>query len=207
MSGGYRGMKRVKLLVLPSTLITAAFLLMPRVAFATHLSGGENDLMGLYGGVSLVTAFAGLLGMLGLVPRRWRKLGRRFGTWLLGAGALILVAGAYHVSALGAAEGLLGSKAYARMAVEQVTGTLAAFVLFWSGVYWLAKRSGVLNMGESVKYQVMRNGDPPDRSASRVARPGEQRLMLIPFIAMGALVVFFAGGVLVVLYRLSLLKA
>lgn len=179
-------------------------LLTPQVAFASHMSGGENDLMGVYGGASLVIGFAGLLGAMGLVPRRWRKLGRRWGKWLLIAGLLVLVGGGYRVASLGKVEETLGGDAYGRMAVQQIVGTLGAFVSFWGGVYYLAKRAGVLDMGESVKYQLFRNGDPPDRTASRVARPGEQKLMLIPFVAMGVLALFFTGGVLLVLYRLSL---
>jgi hypothetical protein len=74
-------------------------------------------------------------------------------------------------------------------------------------VYYLAKRSGVLNMGESVKYALLHNGDPADRTATRAAQPGEQRLMWIPFVAMGVLALFFTAGILIVLYRLSAAKA
>ncbi|HYG56920.1 MAG TPA: hypothetical protein VD902_02485 [Symbiobacteriaceae bacterium] len=184
-------------------LLIGLLLLAPGVAHATHQSGGENDLLGLYGGVSLVMGFAGLLGMMGLVPRRFRKLGRRFGAWVLGLAVAVLAIGGYQVSVLGRPEETLGSDAFGRMAAQQIVGTLGAFIGFWGGVYYLAKRAGVLNMGESVKYQVMRNGDPADPTADRVARPGEQRLMLIPFIAMGALALFFAAGILIVLFQVS----
>ncbi|HWI61665.1 MAG TPA: hypothetical protein VNT75_07510 [Symbiobacteriaceae bacterium] len=155
----------------------------------------------------MLLGFAGLLGALGLVPRRWRKFGYRWGKWLLGAGAAVLAAGGYQIAARGKVEEFLGGEAYGRMAAQQIVGTLGAFVLFWSGVYYLASRTGVLNMGESVKYLVFRNGDPADRTAARVSRPGEQRLMWIPFVAMGVLALFFTAGVLIVLYRLSAAKA
>lgn len=158
--------------------------------------------MGVYGGLSLVLGFAGLLAMLGLVPRRWRSLGQRYGRWLLGAGLLVLVGGGYHVTTIGTVEGSLGDSAWGRLATQQLIGTLAVFVSFWGGVYYLARKAGVLNMGESVKYSVMRNGDPPDQTASRVDRPGEQRLMWIPFAAMGGLALFFTAGVLIALYSL-----
>lgn len=196
-------MRIVKRLTIFSAILAALLTLSPQSVYATHQSGGENDLMGLYGGLSLVLGFLGLLAMLGLVPRRYRKLGRRLGSWILGAAAAILLVGGYQVSVLGRTEEALGGDAYGRMAAQQIVGTLAAFVGFWGGVYYLAKRSGVLNMGESVKYQVLRNGDPADATATRVARPGEQRLMWIPFIAMGALALFFTAGVLIVLYQLS----
>lgn len=196
-------MPRVKLFLHSSTAIAFLLLLAPRTALASHLTGGENDLMALYGGVSLVVGFAGLLGMLGLVPRGWRRVGARFGKWALGAGVLILLAGGYHATAVGGAEGAAGDVAWARLAVQQIAGTLAAFGLFFGGVYYFAKRAGVLDMGESVKYAMLRNGDPLDRLAFRKARPGEQRLMFIPFVAMGLLALFFTAGVLIVLARVS----
>lgn len=196
-------MNRKKLFIISSTATAGLWYLMPQVAFASHMSGGENDLMGLYGGIALVLGFGGLLAMLGLVPKRWRNRARRWGKWLLAAGVAVLLVGGYQVSSLGRAEEALGGDAYGRMAVQQIVGTLAVFVSFWGGVYYLAKRAGVLDMGEKVKYSVLRNGDPADATATRVAQPGEQRLMFIPFIAMGVLALFFAGGVLIVLYRLS----
>lgn len=196
-------MNRKKLSIISSTAAAGLLYMMPQVAFASHMSGGENDLMGLYGGVALVLGFGGLLAILGLVPKRWRKPARRWGKWLMAAGITVLLVGGYQVSSLGRAEETLGGDAYGRMAVQQIVGTLAVFISFWGGVYYLAKRAGVLDMGERVKYSVLRNGDPADATATRVARPGEQRLMFIPFIAMGVLALFFAGGVLIVLYRLS----
>jgi hypothetical protein len=196
-------MRKVKLSTISSTTAVALWALAPQTAFASHMSGGENDLMGLYGGISLVLGFGGLLAMLGLVPKRWRAPARRWGKWLLAAGLAVLVAGGYQVASFGKAEETLGGDAYGRMAVQQIAGTLAVFVAFWGGVYYLAQRSGVLDMGERVKYSVLRNGDPADPTATRVAKPGEQRLMFIPFLAMGVLALFFAGGVLLVLYRLS----
>lgn len=197
-------MTRVKMLEnsFVTLIVLITTLLSPDTALASHVSGGENDLMGVYGGISLVLGFTGLLAMLGLLPRKWRSLGQRYGRWLLGAGVLVLAGGAYHVSVLGG-EGMTGSTAWGRMATQQLIGTLTVFISFWGGVYYLAKKAGVLNMGESVKYSIMRNGDPPDRTASRVDRPGEQRLMWIPFAAMGGLALFFTAGVLIVLYRLS----
>lgn len=196
-------MNRKKLSIISSTAAAGLLYMVPQVAFASHMSGGENDLMGLYGGVALVLGFGGLLAILGLVPKRWRKPARRWGKWLMLAGIMVLLVGGYQVSSLGRAEETLGGDAYGRMAVQQIVGTLAVFISFWGGVYYLAKRAGVLDMGERVKYSVLRNGDPADATATRVARPGEQRLMFIPFIAMGVLALFFAGGVLIVLYRLS----
>ncbi|MBP2018347.1 hypothetical protein J2Z79_001755 [Symbiobacterium terraclitae] len=180
----------------------AALILFPGSAAASHLSGGESDLMGLYGGIALVLGFGGLLGVLGLVPRRWRRLGHRYGRWLLAIGLLVLVGGGFHASAVGVAERRLGDEAWGRLATQQLLGTLVVFVSFWGGVYYLASRTGVLNMGESVKYVVLRNGDPPEPTASRVARPGEQRLMWIPFAAMGILAVCFTVGVLVAIFRI-----
>ncbi|HWH68268.1 MAG TPA: hypothetical protein VNT26_02745, partial [Candidatus Sulfotelmatobacter sp.] len=177
-----------------------------RPVYAEHLSGGTNDLMGLYGGISLLLGFGGLLGLLGLGPKRWRKLGFRLGRWLLAAGAAVLAAGGYQVAVRAKVEQVLGGEAYGRMAAQQIAGTLGAFVLFWGGVYFLARRTGVLNMGESVKYLVLRNGDPAERTATRAPEPGDQRLMWIPFAAMGVLALFFTAGVLIVLYRLSSAK-
>lgn len=199
-------MRIVKYSTIWATTLLTVLMLVPEPAHAEHMSGGVNDLMGVYGGVALALGFGGLLAMLGLVPRPWRKLGYRWGKWLLVAGAAVLAVGGYQVAVKGQVEETLGGNAYGRMAAQQIIGTLGAFVLFWSGVYYLARRAGVLNMGESVKYLVFRNGDPADRTATRVARPGEQRLMWIPFVAMGVLALFFTAGVLVVMYRLSAAK-
>jgi hypothetical protein len=65
-----------------------------------------------------------------------------------------------------------------------------------------SRRERVLAATTAIR-AVLRNGDPADRTASRVARPGEQKLMWIPFAAMGVLALFFTTGVLIVLYRLS----
>lgn len=177
-------------------------LLAPGTAAAKHLSGGESDLMGIYGGIALVLGFAGLLAMLGLLPARWRWRGYRYGRWLLAAGLVVLVGGGFHVNTIGTVEETLGDEAWGRLATQQLIGTLTVFISFWAGVYHLAKRAGVLNMGESVKYSVMRNGDPPDRTASRKAKPGEQRLVWIPFAAMGGLALFFTAGVLITIFSL-----
>lgn len=195
-------MHRVKRIVQNAAVTALALLLLPSTASASHLSGGENDLMGLYGGIALVLGFAGLLGMLGLVPRGWRSFGERYGRWFMGAGLLVLVMGGYHVTSIGTVEETAGDEAWGRLATQQLIGTLGVFVAFWGGVYYLARKAGVLDMGEKVKYTLMRNGDPPDRTASRKERPGEQRLMWIPFAAMGTLAVFFTAGVLIALYSL-----
>ncbi|MFZ5817022.1 MAG: hypothetical protein ACOY93_17300 [Bacillota bacterium] len=192
----------MKLFLDTSIAVAALLLLTPSRAFASHLSGGENDLMALYGGLALLLGFAGLLATLGLVPRRWRWLGYRYGRWLVAAGLLVLVGGGYHVTAVGTVEESLGDLAWGRLATQQLIGTLTVFVAFWGGVYYLARRAGVLNMGESVKYSIMRNGDPPEPTASRRDRPGEGRLIWIPFAAMGGLALFFTVGVLIALYRL-----
>jgi hypothetical protein len=199
--------KHVKNVTKFATAAALLLLLLPGTAMATHLSGGENDLMGLYGGIALVLGFSGLLGLLGLVPKGWRRFGRRWGTWFLAVGLAVLLAGGYQVSVKGRVEETLGGDAFGRMAAQQIIGVLGVFVLFWGAVYYLAKRSGVLTMGESVKYALLRNGDPADRTATRAAHPGEQRLMWIPFVAMGVLALFFTAGVLIVLYRLSVAKA
>lgn len=196
-------MERVKSFTHSSTILAFLLLWAPRTALASHVSGGENDLMAVYGGVSLVVGFAGLLGMLGLMPRGWRRAGARWGKWALGAGVLILLAGAYHATSVEGVKGPAGDAAWARLAVQQIVGTLAAFGLFFGGVFYFAKRAGVLDMGEAVKYAMLRNGDPLDRLAYRKSRPGEQRLMFIPFIAMGVLALFFTVGVLIVLARVS----
>lgn len=188
-------------------ILAGAVLTVPGAAYADHMSGGTNDLLGLYGAISLTLGFLGLLGMLGLLPKRWRRVGYRWGSWLLALGAAVLAVGGYKVAVVGKVEEALGGEAYGRMAARQIVGTLGAFCLFWGAVYFLAGRAGVLNMGESVKYAVLRNGDPADRTAARVARPGEQRLMWIPFVAMGILALFFTAGILIVLYRLSAAKA
>jgi len=194
--------KKIKLFTQCSLITLLSIVLTPSTASATHMSGGENDLMAAYGGAALLLGFAGLLGMLGLVPRGWQTFGLRWGRWFLAGGLLVLVVGGYHVTTLGTVEETLGDEAFGRLATQQIVGTLAVFVSFWGAVYYLAKRAGILNMGESVKYQVMRNGDPPDRTASRKDRPGEQRLMWVPFAAMGGLALFFTAGVLIALYRL-----
>lgn len=195
-------MSRVQSFVKTSVTTALALFVTPSTAFASHLSGGESDLMGLYGGIALVVGFFGLLGMLGLVPRGWRPFGERYGRWLLGVGLLVLVFGGYHATSIGTVEETRGDEAWGRLATQQLLGTLAVFVAFWSGVYYLTKKAGILDMGEKVKYSLMRNGDPPDRTASRADRPGEQRLMWIPFAAMGTLALFFTTGVLIALYRL-----
>lgn len=181
---------------------TALLLLLPGRAAASHLSGGESDLMGIYGGVALVLGFAGLLGVLGLVPARWRSRGYRWGRWLLAIGLTVLIGGGFHAAAVGTAAQRPGDAAFGRLATQQLLGTLAVFTSFWGGVYYLARRSGVLNMGESVKYRVLHNGDPPEPTAYRADRPGEHRLMWIPFAAMGILALFFTAGVLLALLRL-----
>lgn len=188
----------------PAAALTAAALLwlLPGRAAASHLSGGESDLMGIYGGLALVLGFAGLLGVLGLVPARWRWRGYRWGRWLLAVGVLILIGGGFHASTLSAVEQRTGDEAFGRLATQQLLGTLAVFFSFWGGVYYLARRAGVLNMGESVKYAVLRNGDPPERTAFRRERPGEHRLMWIPVAAMGILAAFFTAGVLIAILRL-----
>jgi len=177
-------------------------LLLPAKAAAEHLSGGASDLMGLYGGSALLLGFTGLLGVLGLAPRRWRWYGYRYGRWLLGLGLLVLLGGGFHASVVGTAERETGDVALGRLATQQLLGTLTVFASFWGLFYYAARRSGVLNMGESVKYAILRNGDPPEPTAARVGRPGEQRLMWIPVAAMGLLAFFFSAGVLITLLRL-----
>lgn len=189
----------------PGTALLAAALalfLLPGQAAASHLSGGESDLMGIYGGIALVLGFAGLLGILGLVPARWRWRGYRWGRWLVAAGLLVLAGGGFHAAIVGTVERGAGDEAFGRLATQQLLGTLVVFLAFWGGVYALARRSGVLNMGESVKYTVLRNGDPPEWTASRVERPGEHRLMWIPVAAMGVLALFFTAGILIAILRL-----
>lgn len=186
-----------------SLLSLVVIVMSPSVAAASHLSGGENDLMGLYGGTALVLGFAGLLGGLGLLPARVRSTGRQWGGALLGAGLCVLVGGGVHVAWLGRPEDRLGDLAFGQMATRQLLGTLAVFSFFGGAALLLGKRSGVLDMGEAVKYRLLHNGDPADLTSARTALPGEERIMLIPLAAMGLLAIFFLVGVLLALGRLS----
>ncbi len=146
--------------------VLLALLVIVPPAHASHLSGGEPDLIALVAGIGLVLAFVGILHLLdlGLVHgRRGRKLG-----WALVASSLLVVlAGAAFIIWLQAAD-------RAAHAVKVVSTTPPDFwiksILPLIGVaviaslgaaaaIWWASRTGQFSEAEDIKYRMLRDDD------------------------------------------------
>jgi nitrogen fixation-related uncharacterized protein len=135
-------------------------------AFASHLSGGEPDLIALVAGVGLVLAFVGILHLLdlGLVHGgRGRKLG-----WMLIASSLLVV--------LAGAAFIIWQQAADRAAhADQVVSTtppdfwiksilpligVAVIASFGAAAaIWWASRTGQFSEAEDIKYRMLRDDD------------------------------------------------
>ncbi|MFO7171604.1 MAG: hypothetical protein DIU70_001370 [Bacillota bacterium] len=181
----------------------AGAMALPAPALADHLSGGTPDVMGAFGGISLVLTFLGLLGVLGLWPGRLRGYGQRLGLGALVAGLVALVAGSWYTAHLGGPEEFLGGAAWGQVVMQQFAGLFLVFGGFSAAVIAWALRHGVLSFGEAVKYGILHRGDPVDPAALRPPRRRAEGLVWVPVAGMVLLALFIAGGLAYVTFTLG----
>ena len=152
-------------LPLAAGILLACLSIVP-AASASHLSGGEPDLIALIAGVGLVLAFIGILHLLdlGLVHGgRGRKLG-----WILVAASLVVVlAGAVFIVWQQATD----QAAHADQATSAtppdfwiksilpLIGVAVIASLGAAAAIWWASRTGQFSEAEDIKYRMLRDDD------------------------------------------------
>jgi cbb3-type cytochrome oxidase maturation protein len=147
-------------------------------ASASHLSGGEPDLLALFAGIGLVLAFVGILHLLDLGVVHGPR-GRKLGWTLVGLSIAVVIAGAVTIIWIQAAD-------YAAHAADRAAHPETATAAppdFWiksilpligvaviaslgaATAIWWASRSGQFTDAEDVKYRMLRDDDDTNRDA------------------------------------------
>jgi len=133
-------------------------------AHASHLSGGEPDLLAVFAGIGLVLAFVGILHLLDLGLVHGER-GRKLGWILVGLSIVAVIAGAAVIIWLQAADLAQSQEAAATspdywiksilplIGVALVASVGAAIAIWW------ASRSGQFSEAEDVKYRMLRDDD------------------------------------------------
>ena len=136
-------------------------------ASASHLSGGEPDLLAVFAGIGLVLAFAGILHLLDLGfihGERARKLG-----WALVASSIMaVIAGAVVIIWLQAAdrathlaEGTVPDTPpdFWIQSILPLIGVALVASLGAATAIWWASRTGQFSDAEDIKYKMLRDDD------------------------------------------------
>jgi cbb3-type cytochrome oxidase maturation protein len=142
-------------------------------ASASHLSGGEPDLLAVFAGVGLVLAFVGILHLLdlGLIHgKRARKLG-----WALVAlSVMVVLAGAVVIiwqqaadRATHLAEGTVPDTPpdFWIQSILPLIGVALVASLGAVTAIWWASRTGQFSDAEDIKYRMLRDDDDAKHDA------------------------------------------
>jgi len=148
-----------------AALLACASLVSP--ARASHLSGGEPDLLAVFAGIGLVLAFVGILHLLDLGfvhGERARKLG-----WVLVALSItVVIAGAVVIiwqqaadRAAHLAEGTVPDTPpdFWIQSILPLIGVALVASLGAATAIWWASRTGQFDEAEDIKYRMLRGDD------------------------------------------------
>ena len=144
-------------------------------ASASHLSGGEPDLLAVFAGIGLVLAFVGILHLLDLGVVHGPR-GRKLGWVLVGLSIAVVMAGAVTLIWMQAAD--YATHAADRAAhpetataappdfwIESILPLIGVAVIASLGAataIWWASRSGQFENAEDIKYRMLRDDDVDD---------------------------------------------
>jgi len=141
-------------------------------ASASHLSGGEPDLLAVFAGIGLVLAFVGILHLLDLGVVHGPR-GRKLGWVLVGLSVAVVIAGAVTIIWMQAADYAAHTAdraAHPETATAAPSGFWLESILPLIGVaviaslgaataIWWASRSGQFENAEDIKYRMLRDDD------------------------------------------------
>jgi cbb3-type cytochrome oxidase maturation protein len=136
-------------------------------ALASHLSGGEPDLLAVFAGIGLVLAFAGILHLLDL-GRVHGERGRKLGWVLVALSVVVVVAGAVVIilqqaadRAAHLAEGTVPDTPpdFWIQSILPLIGVALIASLGAATAIWWASRTGQFDEAEDVKYRMLRDDD------------------------------------------------
>lgn len=170
------------------------------VARADHMSGGTPDILAAYGTAALIFFFGGLLSRLKLLPFFPAESQRKWGSLSIAFGGLLMLVGGWQAAQLTVPHDVEATQAFGRATTQQLLGMTVVGVGAGALILRLAIRRGATSFGETIKFSIFANEDPPDPLASTPASPGSNRLALIPLAAMAVIALLLMGGVLFAIF-------
>jgi len=142
-------------------------------ASASHLSGGEPDLLAVFAGIGLVLAFVGILHLLDLGFVHEER-GRKLGWALVALSLLVVIAGAVVIiwqqaadRAAHLAEGTVPDTPpdFWIKSILPLIGVALIASLSAAAAIWWASRTGQFSEAEDVKYRMLQDDDDVKRDA------------------------------------------
>ena len=142
-------------------------------ASASHLSGGEPDLLAVFAGIGLVLAFVGILHLLDLGFIHGKRA-RKLGGVLVASSVIVVIAGAVVIIWLQAAdrathlaEGTVPDTPpdFWIQSILPLIGVALVASLGAATAIWWASRTGQFSGAEDIKYRMLRDDDDVRRGA------------------------------------------
>jgi len=142
-------------------------------ASASHLSGGEPDLLAVFAGIGLVLAFVGILHLLDLGFIHGKR-GRKLGWALVALSVVVVLAGAVVIiwrqaadRAAHLAEGTIPDTPpdFWIQSILPLIGVALVASLGAATAIWWASRTGQFSDAEDIKYRMLRDDDDVKRDA------------------------------------------
>lgn len=136
-------------------------------ARASHLSGGEPDLLAVFAGIGLVLAFVGILHLLNLGFVHGER-GRKLGWALVALSVVVVIAGAVVIiwqqaadRAAHLAEGTAPDTPpdFWIKSILPLVGVALIASLSAATAIWWASRTGQFSDAEDIKYRMLRDDD------------------------------------------------
>ena len=142
-------------------------------ASASHLSGGEPDLLAVFAGIGLVLAFVGILHLLDLGFVHGAR-GGKLGWALVASSIVVVIAGAVVIiwrqaadRAAHLAEGTVPDTPpdFWIKSILPLIGVALIASLSAAAAIWWASRAGQFSEAEDVKYRMLQDDDDVKRDA------------------------------------------
>jgi nitrogen fixation-related uncharacterized protein len=155
-----------------AVVLLACVSLVP-TAYASHLSGGEPDLIAVVAGIGLTLAFVGILHLLDLGLVHGER-GRKLGWTLVALSILVVIAGAAYIiwqqaadRAAHLAEGTLPDTPpdFWLQSILPLIGVAVIASLGAAAAIWWASRTGQFSEAEDIKYRMLREDEDVKREA------------------------------------------